>query len=313
VNQTDVDAVDPGDEGVVEQGWGAPDTGGDEQLVAQGYRQMDAWSDEQVATFKARALTEQDLLLLADEAPPTLVAEGDSWFDYRPGTDVIDCLRAFHGYRILNEAAAGDTLENMIYGTQITRQFQPVSPSIAIVLERLEQHTPKALLFSGGGNDIAGDEFASFLNHGGSGLPVLRMDYVETMIEVVFRRYFEDLIAKVAEVSPTTSIVVHGYGHTRPTGIGVGWWVFRFAGPWLRPALASKRILDAAEQLQAVATMIDRYNAMLASLAADHQRFVHVDLREELDPDTDWANELHLSNSAFRRVADRIHEAVAAL
>lgn len=313
MDHTDADAVEPGDDRVVDEAARSPDTGGEEELVAHGYEQMDAWSDEQVATFKEQALSEQDELLLADEAPPTLVAEGDSWFDYRPGTDVIDCLRAFHGYRILNQATAGDTLENMIYGTQITRQFQPVSPSIAIVLDRLQQHRPKALLFSGGGNDIAGDEFASFLNHGGSGLPTLRTDYVATMIDVVFRRYFEDLITKVADVSPTTTIVVHGYGHTRPTGIGVGWWLFQFAGPWLRPALARKRILDAEEQLQAVATMIDRYNAMLASLAADHHRFVHVDLREELDPDSDWANELHLRNSAYRRVADRIHEAVAAL
>lgn len=47
-----------------------------------------------------------------------IVAEGDSWFDYFPGTDFIDCLRKHHGYYLeKNYAKAGDTLENMIYGT----------------------------------------------------------------------------------------------------------------------------------------------------------------------------------------------------
>ncbi len=49
---------------------------------------------------------------------PTVVAEGDSWFDYLPGKDVLDNLRGTHGYKIYKFADGGDTLENMVYGTE---------------------------------------------------------------------------------------------------------------------------------------------------------------------------------------------------
>lgn len=47
-----------------------------------------------------------------------IVAEGDSWFDYSlAGIDIVDCLRAYHRYKVKTFASAGDTLENMIYGS----------------------------------------------------------------------------------------------------------------------------------------------------------------------------------------------------
>jgi hypothetical protein len=133
------------------------------------------------------------------------------------------------------------------------------------------------------------------------------------MINNVFRKYFEDLIDKVIRVSPKTQIVVHGYGHTAPTGEGVDLLFFTFAGPWLRPALAKKGIFDLNEQRNSVFTVIDKYNEMLKELAGRHQNFHHVDLRDMLDPDLDWVNELHLRNSAYARAAERIHKVIQGL
>jgi lysophospholipase L1-like esterase len=242
-----------------------------------------------------------------------LVAEGDSWFDYLPGTDLIDCLKGLFNYDIENYAKAGDTLENMIFGTGINRRFERVSPQIDTVLKRIGQLQPKVFLFSGGGNDVAGDEFESYLNHKHSGLPALREAVAEQMIEQVFRKYFEDLIARVAARSPDTHIVAHGYGHTVPTGEGVDFLFFTFAGPWLRPALAKKGILDTNEQRSVVFLLIDAYNEMLKSLDQAHAKFHHVDLRSILNPDTDWANELHLKNSAYARSAKQIHDKMQTL
>jgi hypothetical protein len=53
-------------------------------------------------------------------------------------------------------------------------------------------------IFSGG-NDVAGDEFDSYLNHKLSGLDSFRFEFAAQMIDNVFRRYFEDLIAAVAQ------------------------------------------------------------------------------------------------------------------
>lgn len=284
--------------------------------------EMDKWTTDQVAQFEEDGrLQRRDLELESDirfESTETdigpLVAEGDSWFDYAPaGTDIIACLRFYHRYKIDKYAKAGDTLENMIYGTRIDDRFNRVSPTINIVLERIKELKPKVFLFSGGGNDVAGEEFESYLNHKGSGLQTLRLPYVSNVLTEVFREYYEDLIARVAAVSPETFILTHGYAHTLPTGKGVGIFGFSFIGPWMLPALAKKGIFDKAEQQEAVFTLIDAFNEMLAELQSRHTKFRYIDLREMLDPDRDWANELHLLNSAFARVAERFHQEILSL
>lgn len=281
------------------------------------FTEMDEWTDEEVALFKERArLSERDVASFLEDAvaaPEPLIAEGDSWFDYLPGTDIIDCLRNHHNYTIENYAKAGDTLENMIYGTGINNRFERVSPTIDLILRRLGQVKPKVFLFSGGGNDVAGEEFESYLNHRASGLAPLRLQFVEHMLNVVFREYFENLISRIAAVSAETNILVHGYGHTLPTGRGVSLLFFNFAGPWLRPALAKKGIFDPNEQRQAVEILIDGYNDLLADLDSQHARFHYIDLRLVIDPENDWVNELHLRNSAFARAAQQIHQRIVSL
>jgi len=267
---------------------------------------IDSWSEEEIAHFKRQNLKPQvQLEFLAAGGPGPLVAEGDSWFDYPVplAVDILECLRGFHGFQIEKHAKYGDTLENMIFGIGVTTLMQAV-----------RETRPKALLFSGGGNDVAGDEFGGYLNHKLSGLPLIRPDVASYLIDTVFENYFRHLIQAVATASPSTTIVTHGYGHTRPTGKGVinlpG---ISFIGPWLLPALSAKKISDSAEQISCVSTLIDRYNAMLARLASQFPKFRYVDLRPLINPDTDWANELHLKNSAYVRVANKIAEVVNGL
>lgn len=282
------------------------------------YAYMDEWSDEKVAKFKEEGAELQEVFgyksLKASHSffeRPQIVAEGDSWFDYLPGTDLIDCLRMHHGYSIKNYADAGDTLENMVYGTKFkSGSYLPSKPTIFSVLRKIEHIKPKVFLFSGGGNDIAGDEFGSFLNHAETGLPPLRNEYVDYMINNVFKKCCEDLISKVATVSPQTHIIMHGYGYTAPTGKAVSLLGFKFAGPWLRSALTEKRILDADIQARTVKVMIDSYNEMLKSLDKKYSFFHHVDLRPIIDANDDWVNELHLKNSAYARAADRIRDVI---
>jgi hypothetical protein len=83
---------------------------------------------------------------------------------------------------------------------------------------------------------------------------------------------------------------------------------FSFFGPWLLPALERKGIRGPAQQ-DCVNNLIHRYNSMLAGL---DRRFLYVDLRSEIRP-ADWRDELHLTNSAFRRVAARIAETIRQL
>jgi hypothetical protein len=288
------------------------------------YDYMDRWTKEEVAEFRraARAAPRaaRDAPRAARAAGPalapgvgTIVAEGDSWFDYPAGADLISCLRNHHDLAIDSYATAGDTLENMIYGTGIDGDFEREPPTISDVLAQIAELQPKVVLFSGGGNDVAGEEFGSYLNHKDSGLPALRAQYLQDMVHTVFRTYYEDLIAKVAAVSPGTYIVTHGYARTLPTGRGVSILGFRFAGPWLRPALTQKAITDPLEQQQLVFRAIDEFNDMLGQLRGAHARFRYVDLRPAVDPARDWANELHLRSSAYARTADLLAAEIAGL
>src|SRR5262245_12675000 len=106
--------------------------------------------------------------LRALAAPPAtglLVAEGDSWFDY-PFNDVLSMLEDEHGFDVESVAHKGDTVEDMAYSGG---QFD----AFVRLLEKLlrQGRVPNAILLSGGGNDVAGDQFAMLINHAASGLP----------------------------------------------------------------------------------------------------------------------------------------------
>ena len=180
--------------------------------------------------------------------PATLVAEGDSWFDYAPGLDVLDQLRLRHWYEIVKLSAAGDTLENIAFGTEIGRDFSRLTPQINVLIETVARARPRVVLLSGGGNDIAGDELDSFLNHADSGLPGLRLEYLKDVVQGLFRSAYERLARSIWEIDSTICIVTHGYGYPIPDGRAVFNFPFnfRFVGPWLRPAFTRKNITNLA-------------------------------------------------------------------
>ena len=47
---------------------------------------------------------------------------------------------------------------------------------------------------------------------------------------------------------------------------------------------------------------MDGFNEMLAALAAGDNRIHYIDLRGEIK-ESEWENELHLSNSGYRRMS----------
>ncbi len=244
-----------------------------------------------------------------------VVAQGDSWFDYLPGVDIIKWLKLTSGYKIKNFATGGDTLENMVYGTEIKEGSWTRKPTEFVeVLAEIKRTKPAFFLFSAGGNDIAGDEFASFLNHADSSPPsLLRTAYVTDIIDRVFRGGYEDMIKKVKAASPKTRIIFHGYGRAIPTGKGVvNIGNYRFIGPWIRPSLTRKNILDPQVQRKIVADFIDQLNVMLQSVANSYQDVYFLDLRNLINDD-DWINELHLNALAYKRVAQVFENKMDAL
>lgn len=281
---------------------------------------LDRMTPEEVARIIAQ--TEgQALEITRETAAPgeVLVSEGDSWFDYSlAGLDIIDNLRRFFGYRIHNVAKAGDTLDNMAWGTGFRRRdWHRNRPPLEETLEAVEEYRPRVVLLSGGGNDVAGEEFSSYLNHKASGKPPVRDAYVDYMLKTYFRGALEHIFDEIWGRDDSIHIVFHGYGHAPPDGravIRIPVFDFQFVGPWLRPALTAKGYTGRLERERIVHDLIDRYNDMLRTLARDDPRgrLHYVDLRPIIRSE-DWENELHLCNSAYRRVAAELDRKIQLL
>ena len=250
-----------------------------------------------------------------------LVAEGDSWFDY-PFFDVLQELEEEFGYKVESVAHKGDTLEQMVYDRgqvdQLARALQKV---------KADGKVPKAILLSGGGNDIAGTEFAVLLNHKDSGLPTLNEQVVAGVFDTRLRVAMIELAGAVTHLCHLTfgralPILIHGYGHPVPDGRGyLGGFSF-LPGPWLEPGFRLKGYTNLQECSDLMVTLIDRFNAVQASIAGgpglEHVRYV--DLRDLLSNalagaayKKAWGNELHPTESGFLAVAGRFSQVLEVL
>lgn len=278
--------------------------------------QLDRLTPEEISQIVSElGANSLEYSLEATSTEPVLVAEGDSWFDYFPaGLDVISCLKKFFGYKIYNVSKAGDTLDNMAWGTKFDqRRWQRDRSPFEETLAAIEQHRPPVVLLSGGGNDIAGDELLSFLNHKNSGLPALRQDYTNFMLKDYFLQIFQYISQEIWKKNVNIHIILHGYGYPIPDGRAVIRLIgFSFIGPWLRPALVAKGYEQRSEQEQIIKKLIDDFNLMLEKFAATDSRLHYIDLRP-LISDSDWENELHLKNSSYRRIAEAFDQVIRPL
>ena len=228
-------------------------------------------------------------------------------------------------------AHKGDKLEDMAHEPGqvegLTRAFEKV---------RARGKKPRAILISGGGNDIAGDEFGVLINHVNSGLPALNATVADGVIRERLRTAMASLVGVVTRLSEShfaerARVVVHGYDYPVPDGRGWLGGAWSLPGPWLEPGFRGKghagekpreRLSVLAANTDVLRDLIDRYNVMLAELVRDlasggldHVRYV--DLRGTLSAvlpsgyKADWGNELHPTKPGFARVAARIAGQIA--
>jgi hypothetical protein len=298
--------------------------------------------EQQAAFVQGQAMADETLAAMrlqpigTLEAKPAgyLIAEGDSWFDY-PGLDVLGALsggRLADGsrYKVYTAASAGDTVESMAFDPN---QRQGFLRQFVNVADAGKKQDVKAILLSGGGNDIAGREFYMLLNNANSptgALSPLDGPVADAIIDRVARS-LESLIGTAAQFSERVlgrrdiPILIHGYGQAVPDGrpFLFGW---PLPGPWLQPGFAAKGYLregdaDALEKnTQVVADLIDRFNNRIARIPAALSGVAdvrYVDVRPVMHNTVagsvykqDWANELHPRDAAFVRVAEAFHTAI---
>ena len=249
-----------------------------------------------------------------------VIAEGDSWFDY-PFFDVLEELEKTYRYEVESVAHKGDTVEEMAYDasqlSKLASKFQKLGA---------QGRQPRVILLSGGGNDIAGQEFSVFLNHKSSGLTPLNSRVVGGVLEDRLSFAVISLIGAVTKLSKEyfgreVPVLLHGYDYPVPDGRGYlgGFWIL--PGPWLEPGFRQKGYMDLAQRCQIMVDFMDRFNALLAGIAQSPgvEHVTYLNLRETLSTDLTgpnkytkwWGNELHPTERGFKAVASLFNEAIS--
>lgn len=247
------------------------------------------------ATAKA---TEAAIVTERAQTAGYLIAIGDSWFDY-PIHDVLTKLDDNYGYNIESSAHKGDPVEAMVSDVGQLDKFARLLDKVTAL-----GATPKAILISGGGDDIAGDEFGMLINEYNTPIAGWNEQVVagviDTRIAGAYRMMFStvNLICRQS-LGKTLPILVHGYDYPVPDGRGfLGGWG-PLPGPWLKPGFDEKRFSDLSVTTKMIAQLIDRFNTMLRNLLQEpgFDNVHYVDVRGTLSAATDyrdwWANELH--------------------
>lgn len=274
-------------------------------------RRADAFSAGAEASAPLSLLPEE--LEASAESIGVLMAEGDSWFDY-PWTDILRLLEDEHGYDVHSVARAGDPVEQMAYsGGQLERFSRQ--------LEKLLRNgqIPKAILLSGGGNDLAGTEFGMLLDHANSATAGLNEQVVSGVIDQRGRLAYVTILSAVTEIcrewiERPLPILIHGYDYPVPDGRGfLGGFSF-LPGPWLEPGFREKGFAQMPARKSMARVLVDRFNSMLNAVSAmpEFSHVIYIDLRKTLSTGANykqyWENELHPTIKGFRLVTDRFVE-----
>jgi lysophospholipase L1-like esterase len=301
-----------------------------EQLVASATANAAVFEEIRVA--RARLGQEGPAPPIADGKPrPTLLAQGDSWFNYWIGKDILYWLHKDFGREIDNIAVAGSTLNDVVYGLvpkDLLDFRQTNAPSrLEELVYRIKKDKPHALLLSVGGNDVAGAEFFSFLNNSKSGLPPTNEEVLDGVVNSTFAMAYDALIQTSLTVADLYGragmiVVTHGYDYPWPDGRGV-LWIKGLIGPWFDATFNAKNYQlqtvpkDLQRRREILRSFIDSVNVMLLRFQQKYLgRVFHVDNRNTLtdkfeDYRKEWANELHPTDTGFEALAKKFEGVLA--
>jgi len=246
--------------------------------------------------------------------PLNILSTGDSWFDYPldgplPGqTDIIAQLPA-----LLNPQP--QILNLAHYGLATTTLLGTAKREMLVEqLNDADNGKFDAILFSGGGNDLAGDLFRfwirSTLQENDDPATATNQATFADIIGIVTAAY-EDLVSIRDAYNLAVPIFVHGYDFAIPDGRPA-----YCLGPWLYPSLKDRGWMtgltpaDLARGGAVVKALLVQFNQMLVGLAGRYANIVVVPTQGTLAAESDWANELHPTPAGFGQMAAKFAAAL---
>lgn len=226
-----------------------------------------------------------------------ILGEGDSWIRYTCGFGLMHHLAWMLDKRAacVNIGASGATMAKMMK--------LPARQKLDNYLRHGIDGQPwDALVFSGGGNDFAGDEFVNWLlPYAGQTNPADAIDEpaFAGLLDHLATLYLQ-LGALVSSLSPSTKVFVCAYDFATPDGRDVP-----FAGPWLKPGFDDRKYLpiDLPFRTAVVRIMLTRFASMISSVSAIYP-FIHLVPTQGTLPlgTSGWDNELHPTEDGFKAI-----------
>ncbi len=163
---------------------------------------------------------------------------------------------------------------------------------------------PDAILFSAGGNDVAGEQFCIFLDFNDGKSTGLNTDRFTKALAAVEACYL-DLFALRDCIAAGVPVFGHCYDFPIPNGAHPA-----CAGPWLKPSLDFCN-WSVAQGTPIVHDALAAFRDMLVRLAGDPKNNFHlVDTQGILAP-AEWAKELHPIPSGFLKMSQKFAAALA--
>ena len=226
---------------------------------------------------------------------PVLISEGDSWFSFPIHANTVDFLDQMAERRIslLRLEASGDEALRIIGGKQKLK-----------LAKYLQRYPVNALLFSGGGNDIVGQDLLPLLKQKQLGMSwedCINRTTTDARFDRLRSAYL-DLVHLRDESRPSCRVYVHGYDWAVPSGKGAKMWGIK-VGPWMRPNLEAKGITDPGDQQQIIHWLLERFQDLVKKIA-EQPDVVLVPTVGTLAKG-DWNDELHPSRKGFEKIAER--------
>ncbi len=257
-----------------------------EQLLSRAIREQDSRASSALKQSEKK-----------DQRIWRILGEGDSWIRYTCGFGVMHHLAWMLDKRAacVNIGASGATLRHMMK-LPARRQLDNH------LRNGLDGKPWDALVFSGGGNDFAGEEFVNWLlPYDGQTNPEDAIDELAfTALLDHLASLYRELGALVSRLSPNTHVFVCAYDFAVPDGRKVP-----FAGPWLKPGFDTRKYLPAnlAFRAAVVKIMLTRFAEMISSVSVVYP-FMHlVPTQGTLSPDKNgWDNEVHPTYEGFKAI-----------
>lgn len=250
----------------------------------------------------------------------SIVAEGDSWFAYPPHWLIgkpPNLVSHISGWtkgkaNFYSMASNGDEAVDMVSGAE--------KHKLAKVLrwhkEARKRKPVDLILFSGGGNDVVGEnDFERFIRPYKAGYTArecLRIGRLQRKVRQIGLAYHE-LVDIRDHYSPSTMIITHTYDYPFASLVGTN-----LLGGLIKNKGWMKRYMDDVgipEKLQT--SVIREFMDMMAteSLKVQQTRknFIAVDTRRTLVDRKDWLNEIHPNKEGFKAIASKMHKKMQSL